>query len=123
MYKIIAAISVFIRMFYLPNPFEALGSGLVVNIGEASILLSPEVLNLVAESFIHIVTFSVVGLYYDRGSAPAVGSLLYLVLYCIHIFLLYLMSLVEFAMWAVVLIVVLYILCHMGVKKIWRGRI
>lgn len=121
MYKLIAVISILIRMFYLPNPFVALGAGLVINMGEMQIVLSPEVLNLVAESFVHMVTFSVVGLYYNRGSAPAIGSVLYLVFYCIHIFILYLVSLAEFKMWAVVTIVVLYILCHKGFMRLWRG--
>lgn len=34
MYKLIAATSILIRQFCVPNPFEALGNGLVVNIGE-----------------------------------------------------------------------------------------
>ena len=63
MYKLIAAISILIRQFCLPNPFEALGDGLTVNIGEALILLTPRVLNLLAEPFMHAVAFAIVGLY------------------------------------------------------------
>jgi len=118
MYKLIVAISILIRQFCIPNPFDALGEGLVVNIRETSLLLPPEVLNWVAEPFMHAVTFAAVGLYYDRGSAPALGSFLYLLFYCIHTFLLWLMSLAGFATWAVVLIVVLYIVCHMGLTKL-----
>lgn len=118
MYKLIAAISILIRQFCIPNPFEALGDGVVVNIGETPILLPPGVLNWIAEPFMHAVTFAVVGLYYDRGSAPALGSFLYLLFYCIHTFLLWLMSLAEFATWVVLLIVVLYIVCHMGLTKL-----
>ena len=109
MYKLIVAISILIRQFYLPNPFEALGDGLIVNIGETSILLPPGVLNWVAEPFMHMVTFVIVGLYYDRGSAPALGSFLYLLFYCVHTFLLWLMSLAGFDTWAVVLIIVTYV--------------
>ena len=118
MYKLIAAISILIRQFYLPNPFEALGDGLIVNIGETSILLPPGVLNWVAEPIMHMVTFAIVGLYYDRGSAPALGSFLYLLFYCVHTFLLWLMSLAGFSTWAVVVIVVLYIACHMSLTKL-----
>ena len=118
MYKLIAAISILIRQFCLPNPFEALGDGLTVNIGEALILLTPRVLNLLAEPFMHAVAFAIVGLYYHRGSDPAVGSFLYLLFYCIHTFLLRLMSLSGFATWAVLLIIVLYIVCHMGLKNL-----
>lgn len=120
MYKLIAVIGALVRQFYIPNPFDALGDGLVVNIGETPILLTSAILNWVAEPFVHAVTFSVVGLYYDKGSAPTIGSFLYLLFYCIHTFLLWLMSLVGFATWAVVLIVVLYIVCLMGIVKLRR---
>ena len=116
MYKLIATISIFIRQFYIPNPFEALGDGLVVNMGEISMLLPPEALNWAAEPIMHGITFVIVGLYYERGSAPALGSFLYLIFYCIHTFLLWLMSVAGFATWAITLIVVLYIGCHIGVK-------
>lgn len=118
MYKLIAAISILIRQFCIPNPFDALGDGLIVNIGETSILLPPGVLNWVAEPIMHMVTFAIVGLYYDRGSAPALGSFLYLLFYCVHTFLLWLMSLAGFSTWAVVVIVVLYIACHMSLTKL-----
>ena len=118
MYKLIAAISILIRQFCIPNPFDALGEGLVVNIRETSLLLPPEVLNWVEEPFMHMVTFVIVGLYYDRGSAPALGSFLYLLFYCVHTFLLWLMSLAGFSTWAVVVIVALYIACHVGLTKL-----
>lgn len=118
MYKLIAAISILIRQFCIPNPFDALGEGLVVNIRETSLLLPPEVLNWVAEPFMHMVTFVIVGLHYDRGSAPALGSFLYLLFYCVHTFLLWLMSLAGFATWAVVIIVVLYVGCHAALKTL-----
>lgn len=112
MYKLMATISILIRQFCIPNPFEALGDGVVVNMGEVPILLPPEVLNWVMEPFMHVVTFAVVGLYYDRGSAPALGSFFYLLFYCVHTFLLWLMSLVGFATWAIVLIAVIYVGFH-----------
>lgn len=118
MYKLIAVISIFIRQFCISNPFEVLGDGLVVKIGEAPMALPPEILNWIAESFMHTVTFAVVGLYYDRGSAPALSSFLYSLFYCVHTFLLWLMSLAEFSTWAVVVIVALYIACHMGLTKL-----
>lgn len=121
MYKLISAISILVRQFYIPNPFDALGDGLLVNIGEIPILLSPEVLNWGAEPFMHAMTFAAVGIYYDRGSAPAFGSFLYLLFYCIHTFLLWLMSLVGFATWVVLFIVALYVGCHVGLNRL-RNR-
>lgn len=116
MYKLMAAISILIRQFCIPNPFETLGDGLVVYLGEAPVLLSPVLLNLLAELFLPTVTYAVAGLYYDRGSAPALGSFLYLLFYCVYTFLLWLMSLAGFATWVVALIPVLYLGCHFGVK-------
>ena len=123
MYRLMAVISTLIRQFCIPNPFEALGYGLIVKVGETSILITPEMLNWVAEPFMHVVTYTIVGLYYDRGSAPAFGSFLYLSFYCLHTFLLWLMSVAGFAKWVVVLIVVLYILCHVGLAKSGSIRI
>lgn len=121
MYKLIVAISILIRQFCIPNPFEALGDGLVVKLGQTPILLPPEVLNWVSEPFMHAVTFAVVGIYYDRGTAPTFGSFLYLLFYCIHTFLLWLMSLVGFATWAVLLITAIYVGCHVGLNRL-RNR-
>lgn len=118
MYKLIALLSVLIRQFYISNPFEALGDVVLVNIGEIPVLLPPEVLNWIAEPFIHIVTFRVVGLYYNRGRAPVVGSLLYLLFYCIHIFLLWLLSVAGFATWAIISMIVIYIGGHVALLKI-----
>ena len=111
-------ISILIRQFYIPNPFEALGDGLVVNVGNTMSVLSPEVLNWMATLFLPAVTYAVVGLYYDRGSNPALGSFLYLLFYCVHTLLLWLVSLAGFAIWAVALTLVLYVGCLVMLKTI-----
>lgn len=116
MYKLMAIISILIRQFCIPNPFEVLGEG--VNIGERVMVIPPEVLNWGVEPLMYVVTFEVVGLYYDRGSAPAFGSFLYLLFYCIHTFLLWLILLAGFATWVIALVIVLYIGCHAGVKML-----
>ena len=114
MYKLFLIVSILVRQFLLPNPFEALGEGLTITISGGSFLLIPDILNLIAEPILYGITYAVVGLYYDRGSNAALGSFLYLMFYCIHTFLLWLMSLAGFAVWAVVLVLVGYILCHVG---------
>ena len=118
MYKLIVVISILIRQFCIPNPFDALSDSLVVTVGETPILLSSEVLNLIAEPIMHVMTFFVVGLYYDRGSAPTLGGFLYLLFHCIHMFLLWLMSLSGFSAWAVVPIIVLYIVIHVVLMRL-----
>lgn len=88
-------------------------------IGEAPILISPWVLNWAAEPFMYIITFWIVGLYYDRGSTPILGSFLYLLIYSVNTFWLWLMMTVtEFSTWAIVPLVVVYIMCNVGLAKI-----
>jgi len=68
MYKAMAAISVFIRMFILPNPFGETVFGFIVNI-------------IIGETLLHILSYSIVGIFYNRGDFPALGSFMYLVAY------------------------------------------
>lgn len=94
LYRLIALISILIRNFYLPNPFEKLEYGVLINI--------------LIEPFLHIITFVVVGLFYQGGSAPALGSLLYLFFYIVHIGLIFACSTFNFAQGAITIIIVLY---------------
>lgn len=118
MYKLMLIFSVLIRQYCIANPFEALGDGLIVNIGGSPTLLSPWMLNGVAEPFIYMITYGIVEFYYERGEEPVVGSLLYLIFYCVHIFLLWLMSLAGFAMWAIALIVIIYVGLHIALFRL-----
>lgn len=67
-YKAMKVISSLIRMFLLPNPFQEIQYGFLINI-------------FIAEPLLHIVVFRIVGIVYKRGKAPAIGSLLYLAVY------------------------------------------
>lgn len=118
MYHIIAALSAFIRTFLLPNPFEVLGETFSVTIFGATFTMIPLFMNIIAAPILHIITYVVVGLYYSRGSDPAKGSFLYLLFYCIHTGLLYLMGLFGFASWAIALILVVYIAAHIGYSSL-----
>ena len=69
-YQIIRIFSLFVRQWLFPNPFEPLAGALIYN--------------WLAEPIIHMVTFIIVGIFYDRGSEPALGSFLYLIFYGIH---------------------------------------
>ena len=94
MYKFIATLSVIIRTFYLPNPFDSLGTAFPVTIGENTLTMTPIVMNYLAEPVLHALTFALVGLYYSRSEHnPSKGSFLYLMFYCVHVGLLYLMGL------------------------------
>lgn len=121
MYILIAAISMFVRQSVLPNPFEGLGETFDVTIFSITIPMTPFVLNLIAEPILYLLAFGVTGIYYTRGlQNSAVGSLLYLVFYVLHTVLLMLMSAAGFAWWAVIPIIVVYVLGHIGVN-IWMN--
>ena len=117
MYKLIATISMLIRQFVLPNPFEGLGEIFDVTLFDITLKLTPDILNWIVEPGLHLLAFGVAGIYYVRGlQDPAVGSLLYLVFYALHTGLLMLMSAAGFAWWAVIPLIVLYVLGHIGVN-------
>jgi len=102
MYKLVAGISSIIRQFCSPNPFEP----------------RPDAwfLNLIAEPFVHLITYVVTGLFYRSGSAPALGSLLYLTFYYVHTGLIMLMGYFQFTKIAIIIIVVLYIIILCAIR-------
>jgi len=104
MYKLVSGISVLIRQFCIPNPFEPRADALF--------------LNLIAEPIMHIITYGVVGIFYKKYSAPALGSFLYLSFYCIHTGLLMLMGYFGWSSIAIGIIATLYICILAVVKKI-----
>jgi hypothetical protein len=114
LYKIIATISMLVRQFVLPNPFNNLSHNVTVTISGIPLVLTPYILNWIAGGILPTITFAVVGIYYSRGEFPAWGSFLFMIFYIIHVGLLSLMALAQFATWAIVLIILLYMACHIG---------
>ena len=99
-----------------------LGEGLPIIIGDFSLILSPELLNWLADPIIFTITFFVVGLYYTKGSEPALGSILYMFFYATHILLVYLMSAIYPILWLVVLIGVIYIGLHITALVLFNSN-
>lgn len=115
MYSLVKGISILIRQFIIPNPFEKLSEPLLISIYGSKIELPPAFLNILAEPLLFLLTFLVVGLYYQRGiDQPAKGSLLYLLFYCIHVALLQMLSSFNFSFIAIIIVVVGYVACHVG---------
>lgn len=103
-YRLIALISSIIRIVYIPNPFEMLEYGYLINI--------------VAEPILHSITFGIVGLYYRRGSYPSLGSILYLIFYCIHTGLLILMGCFEWNKPIIGIIIIAYLGIHYLISRV-----
>ena len=118
-YNLIRFFGSLLRLFALPNPFESLPTVPTIVIFESELILSPELLNLIAEPILHAATFLVVGLYYDRGSAPAVGSFLYTLFYCIHVALLAIVSVFNFSMVAIIVVAIAYFSSHIALQR-WQ---
>lgn len=105
MFKLISLLSLLIRQFCFPNPFECFGdSALLIN-WIAGIVMAP-------------ITYLIVGLVYDKGSEPAVVSLLYLVTYALLTGVLCVMSIFSFAWWWILTLVVAFIGLIIGIRFI-----
>lgn len=104
MYKLIFLISLVIRQFCLPNPFECFGDKALLYNWIAGLVLAP-------------VTYYLVGLFYEKGSMPALGSLLYLLFYAGLTGVLYMLGLVSFAWWAILSMIVGIILLVVLIKR------
>ena len=98
-------ISTLVRQFVLPNPFECFGDQAIL-------------INWIAEPIIHAVAYGIVGLFYIRGSAPALGSIAYLFVYAAIVGILWLCGLFSFAWWWIAILVVAFIALIAGIMYI-----
>ena len=97
MYKLICMISILVRQFCLPNPFECFGEKAALYNWLAGFILAP-------------ITYILVGMIYDKESFPALGSLLYLLTYIGLTGLLWLLGLTSFAWWAILSMIAVILL-------------
>lgn len=100
MYRIIYFAGFLIRQYALPNPFIPFGN-------------NAELINLIVGGILIPVSYVMVGLIYSRGSNPALGSILFTILYVINTGVTYLVCLVYPMMWLICLIVIGYFLIYL----------
>lgn len=103
MYKLMAVISVIVRQFYLPNPFECFGDMALIYNWIAGLILAP-------------ISFAIVGTFYKSGDFPAFGSFAYLVVYASLTGVLCLMGIFSFAWWWVLFIIIAIISIIVGIS-------
>lgn len=104
----------FVRQYFMPNPFDVLGEGVILSIFGPSRLFTPTELNFYAEPITHGFTLWLVSLYYERKSNPTLGCVLYMIFYCVHAFLLHCMAAAYPTVWLIVLIVGAYAAFHIA---------
>lgn len=92
MYGLISALGIIIRQLYLPNPFESYGP-------------AGELYNMILSAFIPPISYFIVGLIYQKWSAPAFGSFLYTIVYSAIVLVILTGSWAHFAWWWWVLII------------------
>lgn len=109
MYKLISVISVFVRQFCLPNPFECFGASAVLINWIAGLMMAP-------------ITYLIVGYLYEKGSAPVLGSLLYLLTYALFTILLWIMGLFSFAWWWILILLIAIAGIILGIKKLCKNK-
>lgn len=112
LYGIMTFASLIIRQFFLPNPFECFGDKAIL-------------INWIAEPIIQMIAYAVVGLFYVKGSAPALGSLGYLITYVAIVGLLWLCGIFSFTWWWILIFAVLLIgviVCIVKIASLFDGR-
>jgi len=117
MYQTISALSSLIRLFILPDPFEALTVFPTVAISGVQVTLAPWILNLIAEPVLHFLTFMIAGIYYKDRAWPSEGSALYILFYAVHTILLMLAAKFNFSIIPTVAIIAVYITVHVVVNR------
>ena len=76
MYQIISALNGFIREEILPNPFDFISDNqLIVMLFTC----------LIGGMILHIISFSMCGVFYNRGQAPVLGSIGYMMAFCLNV--------------------------------------
>jgi hypothetical protein len=75
MYTIINILSALVRQFVLPNPYKNIFDDIFIAM----------LFNILAGgTILHLISFSMVGIFYKRGECPAVGSAMYLLCYIVN---------------------------------------
>ena len=105
LYGVVTLASVLIRQFVLPNPFMCFGE-------------KAAVINWIAEPIMQIVAYLLVGLVYQKGDMPAVGSALFLVTYAALVGILWLLGIFRFAWWWILLLVIAFVAIVIGIRWI-----
>lgn len=79
MYQIVSMLNGFIREEMMPNPFEFVSDNQLI------VMLFTY---LIGGTILHIISFSMCGVFYNRGQAPMLGSIGYMIAFSLNIWIL-----------------------------------
>ncbi len=103
LYAIVSIVSIIVRQFVLPNPFECFGE-------------KAAAINIIAEIIIQPIVYLLVGLVYRAGSNPALGSLMFLITYISIVGILWVLGIFSFAWWWILILVVTLVALVIGIR-------
>lgn len=120
MYIVIMILSVCMRTFYLPNPFEVFGNNIMIPFGDFYFPLPTNYINILYGSFIIApIAFAATSRYYHKGiDHPAKGSCIFLGFYMIYNHMTVLASRAQFEEWVIAVLIATYIVLHISINKI-----
>lgn len=111
-YEVFAIISAIVRNFLIPNPFDSLRCQ-TIEISGIELPVIPEIINILIEPILWRFTFIIVGLYYSRSSGkPVIGSILYLIFYCIHTAIIFVIFQLNRSALLIILVITSYVFLH-----------
>lgn len=79
MYQIVSTLNGFIRKEILPNPFDFISNNQLI------VMLFTY---LMGGMILHIISFSMCGVFYNRGQAPVLGSIGYMMAFSLNVWIL-----------------------------------
>ena len=114
MYHVIHIISALIRQFLLPNPFSSFFSNQAY----------ADLFNIViGGAILHIMSYVMTGMVYEKNLAPGLGCFLYLFNYCLITAIILLITWLIHNFWvAVIICIVVYIIVLMLLNKLSSRR-
>ena len=81
----------------MPNPFESMPNGMWI------------LVNYIIEPILHTITYAEVGIFYKKGSFPALGSILYLLFYSLHVGIIYVIVYFKLSNVKIIAVIVTYL--------------
>lgn len=100
MYYIFSVVGFVIRQFYLPNPFAPLGT-------------NADGINLLFGGLLVPISYVMTGMIYQKGSEPAIGSILFFLVYMVNTGATYLVCLAHPTVWLMIVISVAYLASYL----------